>query len=132
MSVDVERALRRALAARAAQITPERLQPAVPPTAMPARRSASSFAGRFRWLVVTGVAVLLVAVAVAVHPPGLGPKHPVPERPASSVRPSPSPSASVSPSRLATPSAASPVPASPHVSPHTLGPPPHLSPSAHP
>ena len=121
MSIDVERALRDALAARAAQVTPERLQPAVPPTAMPARRSASSFAGRFGWLLATGAAALLVARVVAVHPLGTRPARPGPDRPASSVAPSPSTSSAPVPapspsspppsaSRATSPSRTSPVP----------------------
>jgi len=112
MSVDVERAVRDALAARAAQITPERLQPAVPPTAMAARRSASSIAGRVGWLLVAGAAVLLVAVVFALRPAAPGPARPVPEQPAGTVTPSVSPSAEPYPraSPRATGSTQSPLP----------------------
>ena len=46
MTVDVEGRLRRALAGRAARVTPERLRPAVPPTALPVRRSVPLFVRR--------------------------------------------------------------------------------------
>jgi hypothetical protein len=95
MSTDVEERMRRALSARAGQITPDRLQPAVPPTAAPARRS---WLPRWRSLLV--VAVVLVAVVFVVRRPGDAPAPQVPNAPAATV---PSPSLSASPSAPATP-----------------------------
>ncbi len=91
MSTDVEERVRRALAARAGQITPDRLQPAVPPTVAPARRSWLPW-----WRSLLAVAAVLVAVVLVVRLPGDTPPSPVPNAPAATV-PSPAPSSSASP-----------------------------------
>jgi hypothetical protein len=80
MSTDTEERVRRALAARAAQVTPERLQPAVPPTATVARRSWRPW---WRTLLVT--AAVLVAVVISVRRPGDPPPRPLPNPPAATV-----------------------------------------------
>jgi len=90
MSTNVEERMRRALSARAGQITPGRLQPAVPPTAAPARRSWLPW-----WRSLLVVAAVLVAVVFAVRRPGDDPAPQVPNAPAVTV---PSPSLSPSPS----------------------------------
>ena len=95
MSTDVEERMRRALSARAGQITPDRLQPAVPPTAAPARRSWLPW-----WRSLLVVAAVLVAVVFAVRRPGDAPAPQVPNAPAVTV-----PSPATSPSDPALPSA---------------------------
>jgi hypothetical protein len=122
MGIDVETRLRGALAARAAQVTPERLGPAAPPTLVPAHhRPALPLPGRWRRLLVAGaVAVVLAAGIVAVRlaggdAPDPGPQQPVivPSvvSPAPSATPSPTPLASPVPSRL--PPGPSPSPGGP-------------------
>ncbi|RSM72100.1 hypothetical protein DMB66_05680 [Actinoplanes sp. ATCC 53533] len=86
MSTDVEERVRRALSARAGQVTPDRLQPAAPPTAAPVRRSWLPW-----WRSLLVVAVVLVAVVFVVGRPGDAPPPQVPNAPAGTV-PSPSPS----------------------------------------
>ena len=88
MSTNVEERTRRALSARAGQITPDRLQPAVPPTAAPVRRSWLPW-----WRSLLVVAAVLVAVVFVVRRPGDAPAPQVPNAPAVTV-PSPSPSPS--------------------------------------
>jgi hypothetical protein len=110
MSVDVEERLRRALAARAAAVTPQRLQPAMPPTAAPAARRARR---RVWWPRLAG-AVALVTVFLSVRGPAEKPSHPIPNPPAATV-PSESPAVSPSkpapsPSKAADPSAFKPDP----------------------
>jgi len=115
MSTDVEERVRRALAGRAAQITPGRLRPAMPPTAAPGRR---------RWLPgwrsLLVVAAVLVAVVFVVRRPGDVPPPQVPNAPAVTV-PSPalSPSSALtpapSPTRADPESTADPSPSSPAV-----------------
>ncbi|MCA2216693.1 hypothetical protein [Jidongwangia harbinensis] len=92
MSTDVEDRLRRALRARAGQITADRLQPAVPPTATAVPRSWR------RWWVPLVVAAALAAVFFAVRPDGTLPRPvpnppavPVPSEPPAPVEPSPAP-----------------------------------------
>jgi len=97
MSVDVEERLRRALAARAAVVTPQRLQPALPPTAAPAARRSRRL---FWWPLLAG-AVALVTVFLSVRGPAEKPSHPIPNPPAATV---PSESPAVSPSKPTRPS----------------------------
>ena len=94
MSTEVEERVRRALAARAGQITPDRLQPAVPPTAAPARRS-----WRSSWLtLLIAVATVLVGVVLLVRPPGGDPQPRLPDAPAATVpTPEPTPSSTAGP-----------------------------------
>ena len=97
MSVETEERVRRALAARAGQVTPDRLQPAVPPTAAPARRSWPSW--RSWWPSLLVVAAALVAVVWVVRLPADTP--PVPDAPAATVpsdAPAPAPTSSAGPS----------------------------------
>lgn len=97
MSTELEDRVRQALSARAGQITPDRLQPAVPPTATPARRP------RLRWwhpLLV--VAAVLVTVVFAIRLPGDSPS-PLPNAPAGTV-PAPSPSEPAAPTAEPVPS----------------------------
>ena len=101
MSTNVEERMRRALSARADQITPGRLQPAVPPTAAPIRRSWLPW-----WRSLLVVAVVLVAVVFVVRRPGDTPAPQVPNAPAVTV-----PSLSPSPSDPAPPTA-EPLPSS--------------------
>jgi hypothetical protein len=111
MGIDVETRLRRALAARAARVTPDRLRPAAPPTLVPAHhRPALPLPGRWRRLLVAGsVAVVLAAGIVAVRLAGGVAPDPRPQQPvivpsvvspAPSAPPSPAPLASPVPSRL--------------------------------
>ncbi|GGM26267.1 hypothetical protein ACFFX1_16675 [Dactylosporangium sucinum] len=100
MNVDIDGRLRRALAAQAARVTPERLRPAVPPTALLARRPASRFLRRAGW-----VAAMLLPVAVTIvtlRPTGSEPQQPptrvTPSPSGSSLAPSSSPPPSPSPS----------------------------------
>jgi hypothetical protein len=83
MSTDVEDRLRRALRTRAGQVTPEQLQPALPPTATAARRSWRPW-----WRSLVVVAAALVAVVLAVRPDAAPPR-PAPNPPAATVPPSP-------------------------------------------
>jgi hypothetical protein len=93
MSTDVEARVRRALAGRAAQITPERLQPAVPPTAVPSRPFWRPW-----WRSLLVVAAVVVAVVFSVRPQHDSPPVPIPQPPAATVPASPEPSPAVSPS----------------------------------
>ena len=98
MSTDLEDRVRRALSARAGQITPGSLQPAVPPTAAaPARRS-----WRPRWRSLLVVAAVVVAVVFSVRRPAGDPPLPVPNAPAATV-PSPSFAPSPSPTSVSEP-----------------------------
>ncbi|GAA2359837.1 hypothetical protein [Dactylosporangium salmoneum] len=83
MNVDIEGRLRSALAAQAARVTPERLRPAVPPTALTVRRPASMFVRRAGW-----VAAMLLLVTVAIVT--LRPTGSEPQQPPTVVTPSPS------------------------------------------
>ncbi len=99
MNVDLEGRLRRALGAQAARVTPERLRPAIPPTALPVRRPATMFVRRAGWVAAM---LLLVAVVVTVT---LRPAGPEPQQPPVIVTPSPSGSSGPpSPSPLPSPS----------------------------
>ncbi|MET7403086.1 hypothetical protein ABZS66_57370 [Dactylosporangium sp. NPDC005572] len=103
MNADIERRLRSALAAQAARVTPERLRPAVPPTAVPVRRPASMFLRRAGWVAAT---LLLVAVTiVTLRPTSSQPQQPptmeTPSPSGSSGAPSPSSPPSPSPSPAA-------------------------------
>ncbi|MGI5184455.1 hypothetical protein ACQEVZ_50200 [Dactylosporangium sp. CA-152071] len=99
MNTDLEQRLRSALAAQATRVTPDRLRPALPPTALPARSPASVLLRRAAWVAAT---LLLVAAAViTLRPTGPAPQHPtvVPPSPSSSSNPpSPVPSTSSPPS----------------------------------
>jgi hypothetical protein len=105
MSDDLlEERLRRALDARARQITPERLQPAVPPTsAVPVR----PWSWPRSWRSVLVAAALTAAAVLAIWRPVLR-VDPAPTLPpAGPVQPSPSPASSrATPSGSATPSPA--------------------------
>jgi hypothetical protein len=101
MTTEIEERLRRALGAKAGQITPDRLQPAVPPTAAPRRRS-----WRLRWWPLVAAAGL-VAVVVAVRLPGDTPPRPVPNPPAATV-PTPGPSLSPAPTGDPSPTGSGP------------------------
>ena len=95
MTENLEERVRRALDLRARQVTPERLQPARPPTMTSASRS-----WRPTWQTLLVAATVLVAVVlVAWHP---GRDRPDPSRPPATVPSSPAPSISY----LPTPSAA--------------------------
>ncbi|MEV4141506.1 hypothetical protein AB0J72_56280 [Dactylosporangium sp. NPDC049742] len=103
MNTDLEQRLRSALAAQATRVTPDRLRPALPPTALPARSPAPMLLRRAAWAAAT---LLLVAVAViTLRPTGPAPQHPtvVPPSPSSSSNP-PSPVPSPAPSTSTPPS----------------------------
>ncbi|MEU7902506.1 hypothetical protein [Actinoplanes sp. NPDC049118] len=95
MSTEVEQRVRRALAGRAAQITPERLRPALPPTATTARRSWLAW-----WRPLLVVAAVLVGAVFAVRGEHDAPLRRVPDQPAATVPspPAPEPTASSAPS----------------------------------
>jgi hypothetical protein len=127
MSTQVEERVRRALAARAGQITPDRLQPAVPPTAAPARRS-----WRSSWLtLLVAAAAVLVGVVLLVRPPGGDPQPRLPDAPAATV-PTPEPT----PSSTGAPESAVPSPVAtstaPTASPTTNAPEPEVTPPGRP
>ncbi|MET7419840.1 hypothetical protein [Dactylosporangium sp. NPDC005555] len=106
MNAPIEERLRSALAARAARVTPEHLRPALPPTALPARRPAGVLTWRAGW---AAALLLLVAVTIVLLRPTGSP----PQQPPTVVTPSPSVS-SGTPSSEPSPS---PSPASPSSSP---------------
>jgi hypothetical protein len=90
----IENRLRVALAARAMLVTADGLQPALPPTLRPARRS-------WRWLALVGATLAVVVLGVVVtftHDPvrpeqPSSPVVPSPSAPATSSVPAPAPSA---------------------------------------
>lgn len=105
MNVDIEGRLRRALGAQAARVTPERLRPAIPPTAVPLRRPLSMFVRRAGW--VAAMLLLVVVTIVTLRPTG-----PQPQQPPAIVTPSPSGSygpPAPSPSPSPSPSPAAPI-----------------------
>jgi hypothetical protein len=106
MSAEVEERVRRALAGRAAAITPERLQPAVPPTATAVRRSWHTW-----WRPLLAVATVLAAAVFAVRLEHEPPPRPAPNPPAATVPSTPAPRPTVSPTPSAAPTAL-PVPTS--------------------
>ncbi|MET8149484.1 hypothetical protein ACIBSW_15565 [Actinoplanes sp. NPDC049668] len=106
MSTEVEERVRRALAGRAAQITPERLRPEPPPTATAARPSWRPW-----WRPLLAVAAVLVAAFFAVRGEHDAPPRPVPQQPAATVPspslPAPEPTSSPAPSPAGVPVPAS-------------------------
>lgn len=100
MSAEVEERVRRALAGRAAAITPERLQPAVPPTVTAVRRSWRPW-----WRSLLVVAAVLAAAVFAVRREYEPPLRPTPNPPAATVPSTPAPQPTVSPRPSATPTA---------------------------
>ena len=106
MTTDLEDRLRRALEARAAQVTPALLQPADPPTATAGHR------WRRRWWQPVLVAAALVAVVFAIRPdhrPAPVPVPPVAPGPSATATPVPSPS-TARPTITASAEPASPLP----------------------
>jgi hypothetical protein len=115
MSADVEERVRRALAARAGQITAERLQPSAPPTSAPARRGFR-LAG---WRSLLVAAVVVAAAVLVMRWPGTTPSPlPVPNPPTADldrpVGPPAGPATGPAPTGLgAAEPTADPVPATP-------------------
>ncbi|MFF5234911.1 hypothetical protein [Dactylosporangium sp. NPDC000521] len=117
MNADLERRLRSTLAAQAARVTPERLRPAVPPTALPARGPAFILLQRAAW--VAAILLLVAVVIVTLRPAASDPQQPPtvvppspsgsydPTSPPTSSPPSPSPSRSLSHSLSPSPAALS-------------------------